>query len=135
VETGQHHPSPLSPFDSIASSPLGCAHEERMRTYEVRQQILSASKMIAEVLTKRVLLVACDLLASTPLILQRQKRMISLQHHAFRLREAKADRCKQIAKRLSISVIISIHANTKKGRIEPAPYASEQKSYLIELLT
>ena len=35
-------------------------------------------EMIAEVLTKRVLLVACDLLASTPLILQRQKRMISL---------------------------------------------------------
>ena len=34
-------------------------------------------EMIAEVLTKRVLFVACDLLASTPLILQRQKRMIS----------------------------------------------------------
>ena len=42
--------------DPIASSPLGCAHEERMRTYEVRQQILSASEMIAEVLTKRVCL-------------------------------------------------------------------------------
>ena len=68
-------------------------------------------EMIAEVLTKRVLLVVYDLLASTPLILQRQKRMISLQHHAFRLREAKADRCKQIVKRLSISVIISIQTH------------------------
>ncbi len=33
-------------------------------------------EMIAEVLTKRVLFVACDLLASTPLILQNEKSVI-----------------------------------------------------------
>ncbi len=55
------------------------AHEERMRTYGVRLSCFFVIReMIAEVLTKRVLFVACDLLASTPLILQRQKRMISL---------------------------------------------------------
>ncbi len=40
--------------NSIASSPLGRAHQDRMRTYEVRPHILLASEMIAEVLTKRV---------------------------------------------------------------------------------
>ena len=39
-------------------------------------RIFLASEMIAEVLTKRALFVACDLLASTPLILQNKKSVI-----------------------------------------------------------
>ena len=47
TKVGQHPPSPLSPVywaesmmpDPIALSPLGCAHEERMRTYEVRSHL------------------------------------------------------------------------------------------------
>ncbi len=49
-----------------------------MRTYEVCSHPFVIGEMIAEVLTKQVLFVVCDLLAPTPLILQRQKRMISL---------------------------------------------------------
>jgi len=40
--------------DPIALSPLGCAHQGRMRTYEVRSYLFVIQEMIAEVLTKRV---------------------------------------------------------------------------------
>ncbi len=53
IRKGMYRAESMMP-DPIASSPLGCAHQDRMRTYEVRPHILLASEMIAEVLTKRV---------------------------------------------------------------------------------
>ena len=53
IRKGMYQAKPMMP-ESIASSPLGCAHQDRMRTYEVRPSILLVSEMIAEVLTKRV---------------------------------------------------------------------------------
>jgi len=53
IRKGMYWAESMMP-DPIALSPLGCAHQDRMRTYEVRSHILLVSEMIAEVLTKRV---------------------------------------------------------------------------------
>ncbi len=38
IRKGMYKAEPVMP-DPIASSPLGCAHQERMRTYEVRSHL------------------------------------------------------------------------------------------------
>ncbi len=43
IRKGMYWAEPMMP-DPIALSPLGCAHEERMRTYEVRLQIVLSSE-------------------------------------------------------------------------------------------
>ena len=47
IRKGMYRAEPMMP-DPIALSPLGCAHQGRMRTYEVRQQTLLASERIDE---------------------------------------------------------------------------------------
>ena len=50
IRKGMYQAESMMP-DSIALSPLGCAHQDRMRTYDDRPVPLSL-EMIAEVLTK-----------------------------------------------------------------------------------
>ncbi len=43
IRKGMYRAESMMP-DSIALSPLGCAHQDRMRTYEVRLQIVLSSE-------------------------------------------------------------------------------------------
>ena len=47
IRKGMYKAEPMMP-DPITLSPLGCAHQRRMRTYEVRPHILLASEKIDE---------------------------------------------------------------------------------------
>ena len=76
IRKGMYRAKPIKP-DPIALSPLGCAHQKRMRTYEVRSHLFCHPRNDCRGAYKASLFVVCDLVASTPLILQRQKRMIS----------------------------------------------------------